>query len=83
MRRFDRPFALLSVLALLLPLLTGCTLPFQEPTPTPPPTATPTLPPVDVVAQAFLDAWQEGDYLGMYDLLSYSAQDTYSEGTLG
>ena len=79
MKRFSRPVALLSVLVLLLPTVAGCALPVLQPTSTPLPTPTPTLPPADEVAQSFLQAWENGDYLAMYDLLSYSAQDAYPE----
>src|SRR5262245_998619 len=60
----------------LMLLLGGCnpdsisTL-ISEPTATPLPTATPTpLPRGDAVAQAYLNAWSQGDYTTMYNLLA-------------
>lgn len=68
----------ISRIALLAPLLAGCTLfPAAQPTsqltnqPTNQPTSQPTLPPSpDATAAAFLSAWQEGDYATMYARLS-------------
>lgn len=60
-------------------LVSGCTADlgggFLNPTSTPLPTATPTpLPGADGVVQAYLAAWQTGDYQRMYDLLSPASQ---------
>lgn len=60
-------------------LLAGCSsdLPVLtiEPTATPLPTPTPTpLPSADGVAQAYLDAWRNGDYATMYNLLTPDSQ---------
>jgi penicillin-binding protein 2 len=67
------------VLALLATTLAGCGLPVLNPTPTPTPSPTPTLPLADETAFAFLQAWAQADYMTMYDLLSLSSQDKYSE----
>ncbi len=56
-----------------------CGLPSPQANPTEAPTPTPNLPPADETAYHFLEAWEQGDYLTMYDLLSYEAQDKYSE----
>jgi len=60
-------------------LLSGCSseLPFLagQPTATPLPTPTPTpLPRADSVAQAYLAAWNSGDYGTMYNLLTPGSQ---------
>ncbi|MFC2030226.1 NTF2-like N-terminal transpeptidase domain-containing protein [Chloroflexota bacterium] len=50
------------------------------PTPSPlPPTSTPEPPLADETALAFLQAWEEGDYLALYDLLSPASWDRYPE----
>jgi penicillin-binding protein 2 len=67
------------ILLTLCLLLSGCGLPSPEATPTPAPTDTPDLPPADETAYRFLEAWEQGNYLAMYDLLSFEAQDAYSE----
>lgn len=67
------------LLLVLSVLVTGCGLPTPEATPTQVPTPTPNLPPADEAAYRFLAAWQQGDYLTMYDQLSAEAQDEYSE----
>lgn len=67
------------LLLLLLCLVGGCSLPSFQPTPTPAPTPTPSLPPADVAAHRFLQAWEQRDYLTMYDMLSAAAQDQYPE----
>ena len=51
----------------------------QEPTATPLPTPTPTpLPSADAVVQAYLSAWEAGDYDTMYQLLAPATQATLS-----
>lgn len=56
--------------------LVGCVAPATPaPTATPPPTATPVLTHAEGVAQAFLQAWQNADYAGMYSLLSPLSRD--------
>jgi penicillin-binding protein 2 len=67
------------ILLALAFLVSGCGLPSPEATPTEVPTPTPNLPPADETAYRFLEAWEQGDYLTMYDLLSSEAQDEYSE----
>jgi penicillin-binding protein 2 len=67
------------VLVALSVLVSGCGLPSPQAAPTQAPTATPHLPPADESAYSFLEAWEQGDYLTMYDLLSSEAQDEYSE----
>jgi penicillin-binding protein 2 len=79
MRRAFKLAALSLALVVLLPTLAGCDLPVLQPTPTVAPSPTPHLPPADEIAFAFLQAWEQGDYPAMYDLLSYDAQDEYSE----
>lgn len=66
-------------------LLSGCgsdLLSFsREPTATPLPTLTPTpLPRADAIAQAYLSAWQAGDYATMYSLLTPASQVRLSQG---
>ncbi len=70
---------LLPALALIATVLAACQPPFALPTPTPVPTPRFNLPPADETAFAFLQAWQRADYPAMYSLLSYAAQDAYSE----
>ena len=49
--------------------------PIDTPTPAPPaPTATREVPPPAAVARQYLEAWQNGDFDGMYALLSASTQ---------
>lgn len=56
--------------------LAGCLAPATPaPTATPPPTATPVLTQAEGVARAFLQAWQNADYAGMYSLLSPLSRD--------
>lgn len=56
--------------------LAGCVAPATPlPTISPPPTATPVLTQAEGVAQAFLQAWQNADYGGMYSLLSPLSRD--------
>jgi penicillin-binding protein 2 len=79
-----RVLARIIILFLLLASVSGCGVgvPSPQATPTqeaPTPTATPDLPPADETAYRFLTAWEQGDYLAMYDLLSSEAQDQYSE----
>jgi len=74
--RVSAPIVIL--LALLL-LVSGCSLPSLRATPTLAPTPTPSLPPADETAYRFLQAWEQGDLLAMYDLLSPAAQDQYPE----
>jgi penicillin-binding protein 2 len=67
-------------LALLLALaLSACTSLQTLPTITPPPTLAPTTTPVTPdpagTAETFLQAWTQGDYSGMYSLLSPLSQD--------
>lgn len=69
----------------LIFLLSGCSrdlLSFStEPTATPLPTPTPTpLPRADAIAQAYLSAWQAGDYATMYSLLTPASQVRLSQG---
>jgi penicillin-binding protein 2 len=63
----------------LLFLVSGCSLPSLQPTPTAAPTPTPSLPPADEAAYLFLQAWEQDDLLTMYDQLSTPAQDEYPE----
>jgi len=79
MKPLARFVIIVAVLALVTTTLVGCSLPFLEPTPTPVPTPKLNLPPADETAFAFLQVWQRADYQAMYDLLSYDAQDAYSE----
>lgn len=46
--------------------------------PTPPPTATLATPDPQGTAEAFLEAWERGDYAGMYSLLSPLSRDAVS-----
>ncbi len=72
------------VLVLMLAgwLVTGCGLIAGPTTPTSPQsprsTAAPDTGEPDGVAQAFLSAWPQGDYEGMYSLLSTNSQATYA-----
>src|SRR5205085_11740667 len=75
------PFRRALMLALALALV-GCTgLAAPTPTPTIPvvPTATPATPDPQGTAATFLEAWQAGDYGGMYSLLSPLSQDAISQ----
>ncbi len=72
------PARIVGLLALLF-LVSGCGLPLLPATPTVAPTPTPSLPPADETAYRFLQAWEQADYLSMYDLLTRAAQDEYSE----
>ena len=72
------PARLVALLGFLL-LVGGCSAPSLRATPTLAPTPTPSLPPADETAYRFLQAWQQADYLTMYDLLSRAAQDRYPE----
>ncbi|HFD40901.1 MAG TPA: hypothetical protein ENJ31_13750, partial [Anaerolineae bacterium] len=69
----------LPALALIAAVLAACQPPFAPPPPTPVSTPRLNLPPADETAFAFLQAWQRADYPAMYSLLSYAAQDAYSE----
>jgi penicillin-binding protein 2 len=87
-----RPFARLSralrgLLAFiphpssLIPLfLAACTAlgPTSTPSALPPASATPLTPDPQGTAHTFLDLWQQGDYAGMYTLLSPLSQDSIS-----
>jgi penicillin-binding protein 2 len=71
-----------SVLALLLlslvVMMAACgQAGAQEPS-APPATPVPDISKPDGVAQAFLEAWNKGDYAGMYSLLSSNSQAQYS-----
>jgi penicillin-binding protein 2 len=68
-----------STIFLFVLALASCAFPALRPSPTPVPSPTPYLPPADETAFAFLQAWEQGDYLAMYDLLSTASQDAYSE----
>jgi len=60
--------------------LTACAV-FSPPptiTPPPPPTATPVTPDPQGTATTFLEAWQAGDYAGMYSFLSPLSQAAIS-----
>jgi hypothetical protein len=57
-------------------LLTACGTLQPTPVQPPTPTATPTPPTPDEVATAFFQAWQQGQYERMYDLVSDSARAT-------
>lgn len=74
MRGLARTFALLLLLALLVPLGAGCSFGALRPTPTVAPTSTPIPDQADEIAYAFLQAWQREDYPAMYSLLSLDAQ---------
>lgn len=63
---------LLATLVILSPIVASCQGPISLPSPRPTPTPTP--PPAREVAQAFLDAWEQGDYARMYGLLSSSTR---------
>ena len=52
--------------------------PPPTPIPPPPPTPTPSTPDPEGTARTFLDAWHNGDYAGMYSLLSPLSQDSIS-----
>lgn len=54
-----------------------------EPGPTPSPSPTPTqfAPGADGVATAYLRAWEKGDMLGMYSLLSHTSQSMIDQAT--
>ena len=70
--------AILKSLGVLF-LATGCTSDLtaltKDPTAAPLPTPTPTpLPSADAVVQAYLDAWNNGDYEAMYYLLTPNSQ---------
>jgi penicillin-binding protein 2 len=67
------------ILLVLVVLVTSCGTPSPEAMPTQAPTATPDLPPADETAYRFLEAWEQGEYLTMYDQLSNEAQEEYSE----
>lgn len=70
----------LILLGLLLLVAAGCTPDaVQPPTPSPFPSPTVVLPPSDAVGQAFLDAWERGDYAAMYSELSPAARQRYPE----
>ena len=74
----------LLTLALMMPLAGSCgvSTPIPQvalPTSTLPPAPTVDLPPADAAAYAFLQAWENNDFLAMYSILSPSAQDAYSE----
>jgi len=68
-----------AALSLALALLSACAGAPAGVTPaTIAPTATPSTPDPQGTAQAFLDAWQRGDYAGMYSLLSPLSRDALS-----
>jgi penicillin-binding protein 2 len=74
----------LLTLALMTPLAGSCGISTPTPqaalpTSTLPPAPTVDLPPADAAAYAFLQAWENNDFLAMYSILSPSAQDAYSE----
>lgn len=83
MRRTHGPALVFCVLVLLFSPLMGCSVPtvppLAQPTATLAPASTRVFPPADDIAFAFLQSWEQGDFLAMYNQLSYSAQDTYSE----
>ena len=92
MNRHSLPTMPILLLAALCLVVSGCGATASDPsrlttaeapaTPTPsplPPTATPEPPPADETAWVFLEAWQEGDHLAMYDLLSPTSWDEYPE----
>jgi penicillin-binding protein 2 len=63
------------LLAFVLVSCTGLGGPTSTPTLLVPATATPTTPDPQGTAATFLEAWQAGDYAGMYSLLSPLSQD--------
>jgi penicillin-binding protein 2 len=67
---------LMKVLRLIPVLLLACAacLPGSPATPTPSPTPTPPPGGAEQVAATFLSAWGQGDYAGMYSLLSERSQ---------
>ncbi|MCC7107103.1 MAG: penicillin-binding protein 2 [Chloroflexi bacterium] len=86
-----KPAVLNALIALSLVLVTACSaiggsplssvLPQPEPAATPalpPPTATPR-PSPDATASAYFQAWTQGQYALMYDLLSAAAKSTISQ----
>ncbi len=66
------------MLALVLVSCTGLGSATQTPTVPAAPTATPVTPDPQGTAATFLEAWQAGDYAGMYSLLSPLSQDANS-----
>lgn len=74
-----RSGVLVSTLAVLVLLGTGCGTAALRPTPTVRPSPTANLPPADEVAFAFLQAWEGGDYAAMYSLLSPTSQQQVPE----
>jgi penicillin-binding protein 2 len=79
MKGSARSAVLVSALAVLVLLGTGCGTAALRPTPTAIPSPTPNLPPADEVAFAFLQAWEGEDYAAMYSLLSPTTQQQVPE----
>lgn len=71
-----RTYGYILALIILLSLVVGCEGPLSS-RETPSPEA-PQLPPLPT-AEAFLSAWEEDDYTGMYELLSTSTRQEVSE----
>jgi penicillin-binding protein 2 len=70
-----RHVGVVAVWALAL-VLVACSTSPPPPLAPPAPTATPTPPSPDEVAAGFFQAWQQGQYDGMYELLSETARAT-------
>jgi predicted small lipoprotein YifL len=64
-----------SIIAIMSFLVAGCGSKEPEMLPTPVIAKT-AVPEVDEIAQAYLNAWQNSDYTGMYGFLSQSSQAT-------
>jgi penicillin-binding protein 2 len=80
----QKPLFLVLVAVLLLLALSGCSIIPSLPggngsqDPEVPVTATPDIGTPDGVAQTFLDAWERGDYQGMYSHLNSNSRDSYT-----
>lgn len=79
MKGLARSGVLVSMLAVLVLLGTGCGTVALRPSPTVRPSPTANLPPADEVAFAFLQAWEGEEYAAMYSLLSPTSQGQVPE----
>lgn len=79
MKGLARLGMLVSTLAMLILLGTGCGTVALRPSPTGRPSPTANLPPADEVAFSFLQAWEGEDYAAMYSLLSPTSQEQVPE----
>ncbi len=73
MPRMLKKFSFIISLFIIAGLIAGCAGK-ATPSATPQPTIDTSRPPAEPVAQAFLDAWQRGDYDTMYNLVSADTQ---------